>query len=105
MDLSAGFARISKLTSEKRDRYIVEERYFRYRRTDHISKNYRDSPTSLFRASTTVVRIFTSAALSNYVWCANQRKRINTPVIISASIHTKSMLNHARRNIVTPSFS
>ena len=36
---------------------------------------------------------------------ATQKSRINTPVIISASIHTKSMLNHARRNIATPSFS
>ena len=33
------------------------------------------------------------------------KDRINTPVIISASIQTKSMLNHARRNIATPSFS
>ena len=35
----------------------------------------------------------------------NQNTRINTPVIISASIQTKSMLNHARRRIATPSFS
>ena len=36
---------------------------------------------------------------------AIQKNRINTPVIISASIQIKSMLNHARRNIATPSFS
>ena len=36
---------------------------------------------------------------------ANQKNRIKTPVIISASIQTKSMLNHARRSIATPSFS
>ena len=34
-----------------------------------------------------------------------QNTRIKTPVIISASIQTKSMLNHARRSIATPSFS
>ena len=36
---------------------------------------------------------------------ANQNTRIKTPVIISASIQTRSMLNHARRSIATPSFS
>src|SRR5262245_13910763 len=35
----------------------------------------------------------------------NQKNRINAPVIISASIQAKSMLNHARRSIATPSFS
>jgi len=38
------------------------------------------------------------------VGLATQKNRIKTPVIISASIQTKSMLNHARRNIATPSF-
>ena len=34
-----------------------------------------------------------------------QENKMKTPVIISASIQTKSMLNHARRNIAIPSFS
>ena len=66
-------------------------------------------------ASAIVITIFTRPALSNCVQCANrefeqsqqrnQKMRINTPVIMSASIQIKSMLNHARRSIATPSFS
>ena len=85
-------------------------------------------------ASAMVVRIFTAASFISICSCANvigrssrnlsslrqmtfdgacaqierrriKENRIKTPVIISASIQTKSMLNHARRNIATPSFS
>jgi len=67
-------------------------------------------------ALATVVRISTPPALPNRLQSANgemylgrqdpnQRKRINRPVAISASIQNKSMLNQAWRNIPTPSFS
>ena len=36
---------------------------------------------------------------------ATQKSKMKTPVIIRASIQTKSMLNHACRNIAIPSFS
>ena len=50
---------------------------------------------------TTTIFVATRVAVNR----ARQNIRINAPVIISADIQTKSMLNQARRNIATPSFS